>query len=801
MKVRARTEPRGVESEAEETSSDDTQGAVGRWSERLTKPTVLFPVVTALALLVVWIVTLNLIRVERSNVREATRASAEEHLETYEAQVVRVMREIDQTLKALQYAYRVRGDGQAALDDLRDRELLPPELVFTVRVVEQTGEVTARPRADEGDRASTIRSSVGLAHPPESLAVSRPIASGSPGSEDWLLRFSRGLLGPEGSPGGLAVVEVDAAFFVSGYETSRLGHEGVLAILGTDGVFRARRTGDRFTAGERVDYQALVPDQDVFETEVVLGENPWDGTRRYTSARQLFDFPLAVVVGLSEDEQLAPADARARTYVERAVLGSVALVLVIGLLGYTNWKLARVRGREREARVAHARRVEHLAYHDGLTGLPNRSFLSRLLERSISQARRHERRLAVFFLDLDRFKTINDTLGHEAGDRLLQEVATRLESTLRESDTVARMGGDEFVVLVPELESDEQARTVARKMLDVLHEPFCLLGQEFYVTGSVGVSRYPEDGEDEQTLMKNADIAMYEAKEAGRNDFRLFTEEMSGSSQERLVFESSLRRALENREFELHYQPRRELATDRITGVEALLRWRHPELGMVEPLEFLPLAEEIGLMVPIGRWVLETACRQNVAWQEEGLPRMSVAVNLSAGQFFDEHLVEDIGSVLEGTGMDAELLELEICESILTRDPSRTGPVLEALKEIGVSITIDNFGTGYSSFAVLRSFPADSVKVDRTFIRNATVDHADREVTDAIVAMGRMLSPSLVAQGVETREQAEYLREHACDEVQGFYFNRPVPAGDVSALFGAGAAGPRPTSSPEYEYS
>ncbi|MFW6193309.1 MAG: putative bifunctional diguanylate cyclase/phosphodiesterase [Gemmatimonadota bacterium] len=640
----------------------------------------------------------------------------------------------------------------------------------------------APPDADDdvgfvGDEA------LGRAHPSDSLIVGRPVTSDSVDGDQQRLQFSRGLVAPDGSPRGVAVVEVDPSFFVSGYETSRLGERGVLGVLGTEGVFRVRRTGERVSTGDSVDYASVIQDQEATETRVVLTESPWDGVRRYTSARQLFEFPLAVVVGLSEQEQLAGVEARSRTYLQRAGGASLLLILVIGALGRMSWKLDRIREREAEASVAHARRVEHLAYHDGLTGLPNRSFLSRLLERSISRARRYDRRLAVLFLDLDRFKKINDTLGHEAGDHLLREVADRLESTLRDSDTVARMGGDEFVVLVPELEDEAQAAEVAGKMLDVLREPLDLLGQKFHVTGSIGISLYPADGEDEQTLMKNADIAMYEAKEGGKNDFRFYSEEMSGSSRERLQLESSLRRALENEEFELHYQARRDLDSDRITGMEALLRWRHPELGLVEPLEFIPLAEETGFIVPIGRWVLETACRQNVAWHEEGLPRLSVAVNLSARQFFDGNLIDDIRGVLERTGMDAELLELEICESVLTRDADRTLQILEGLKKIGVKITIDNFGTGYSSLSVLRRFPLDSVKVDRLFIRDSSTDRVERDVTDAIVAMGRSLSSSLVAQGVETREQADYLREHACDEVQGFYFNRPVPADDVSALF------------------
>jgi diguanylate cyclase (GGDEF)-like protein len=743
----------------------------------LTRAAVLVPVTTFVALIVLWLVTLNLVRVERDVARRTALITSQELLDTYEAQVVRVLREIDQALKALQYGYRLRGDGPAALGDLQDRDLLPPELIFTVSVVDASGEVVAvngqAAGPDVADRTFFER-----VQGVDALTEGQPVRS----AEGWRLRFGRRLTAQDGSFGGIAVVEVDAAFFVSGYEASKLGSLGVLAVLGSDGVFRVRRTGDRVSTGGRVDYDSVVTEQGFGDTEAVLAVNSWDDVRRYTSARQLYDFPLAVVVGLAEEEHLAPAEERTMTYLSRAAAGSLLLVVVMAVLGRQGWKLEALQRREAEERVAHARRVEHLAYHDSLTGLPNRSFFGRLLTDHVRQAARYRKKFAVLFLDLDRFKQINDTLGHDAGDDLLREVAQRLEEALRKSDTVARMGGDEFVILLPDVESEGMVGLVARKVLAILKEPFILLGEKFTVTGSIGISLFPRDGADEQTLMKNADIAMYQAKEAGKNNFRYFSDEMTSASQEWLNLESSLRRALQNQEFDLHYQARRSLDTGRITGVEALLRWEHPDLGTVGPAKFLPLAEESGLILPIGRWVLRTACRQSVAWRLDGLPPLSMAVNLSARQFFDASLEDDVAEALRASGMPPGMLELEICESVLVRDTQKTVAILMALKKLGVQITVDNFGTGYSALSVLRQLPLDTIKIDRLFLREDDGNVVAREVTDAIIAMGHTLSSSVVVHGVETKAQADLLRKHACHQVQGFYFSRPVGAAEFTEL-------------------
>lgn len=580
----------------------------------------------------------------------------------------------------------------------------------------------------------------------------------------------------------MVIVEVDADYFVSGYEPAKLGQHGVLGLLGADGFFRVRRSGEAVFSGDAIDYSSAVAGADAEDTDVTVSTSSWDGVRRWTGARALYGFPLVVLVGLSVDEQMATARAHTRVYLWWAALGSVGAVLFTGLLGRMSWQLVQGRLRESETKLAHAQRVEYLAYHDGLTGLPNRSLFSKLLSQSISEAHRYNRQLAVAFLDLDRFKQINDTLGHEAGDQLLQEVAVRLKGCVRDSDTVARLGGDEFVVLLPALGDGQYAATVAQKILLLIAKAFTLIGQEFRVTASIGISTYPEDGLDEQTLTKNADIAMYQAKADGKNNFQFYSEKLNANSLERLTLESSLRHALERNEFRINYQAKRDIASGKITGMEALLRWEHPDLGTVMPLQFIPIAEETGLIIPIGKWVLTTVCSQSVAWQKEGLPALSIAVNLTARQFGDESLLADVTAILTATGMDGHLLEIELTEGLLMHDVENTLRILTGLKALGIRIAIDDFGNGYSSLATLQRFPLDTIKIDRSFVKELTSTTEDTGLADAIIAMGKSLSLTVVAQGVETKEQAEFLRTHACDELQGFYFKRPLPADQFAQL-------------------
>ncbi len=426
--------------------------------------------------------------------------------------------------------------------------------------------------------------------------------------------------------------------------------------------------------------------------------------------------------------------------------------------------------------------IQFLANHDALTALPNRAMFTEVLHLAIQNARRYQRNFAVLFIDLDRFKNINDTLGHDAGDNLLKEMGTRLTQTVRSSDVVARLGGDEFVVLVQEVSEAKQVDAVSRKILSALMRPMLMQGQECRVTASIGICMYPTDAQDEQSLMKNADIAMYRAKEEGKNTFKFYSEEINAHSFERMALETSLRRGLERNEFFLHYQAKLDLHTGQITGVEALVRWQHPELGIVPPMQFIPLAEETGLIVPIGKWVLNTACTQNVAWQRDGLPPLRMAVNLSARQFADENLLEDIAAALRESGMKAELLELELTESMVMQNADRAGKVLAAIKQLGVRLAIDDFGVGYSSLTHLKRFPIDTLKVDRSFIRDIPQDLEDKAITEAIIAMGKSLNLTVVAEGVETLEQETFLRDHACDETQGFYFSKPISGDQFAEL-------------------
>jgi len=432
-----------------------------------------------------------------------------------------------------------------------------------------------------------------------------------------------------------------------------------------------------------------------------------------------------------------------------------------------------------------AQRVEYLAYYDSLTTLPNRGMFSKLLNQAIALARRDGMQLAVLFLDLDHFKKVNDTLGHQAGDMLLQEIAKRLRGCLRESDTVARLGGDEFVVLLTALQDPAYTELVARKLLAAVSKPFVVLGQEFLVTTSIGVSVFPQGGADERTLMKNADIAMYKAKAEGNDNFQVYSEALTATSSERLALESGLRRALEHDEFVIHYQPKMDARSAAIVGVEALIRWHHPRLGVVAPGRFISIAEETGLIVSIGKWVLKTACVQNMAWRERGLPALTVAVNLSRRQFFDEGLLRDATSILGEAGMSPACLELEIAESTVMQDVEAAMVTLKALKALGVRVAIDGFGAGYSSLTTLSRFPIDTIKIDGSFVRGLC-DHAEsRRVADAIIAMGRTLSLTVIAEGVETKEQADFLRARACDELQGFYFSRAVSADEFTELLEA----------------
>jgi diguanylate cyclase (GGDEF)-like protein len=434
---------------------------------------------------------------------------------------------------------------------------------------------------------------------------------------------------------------------------------------------------------------------------------------------------------------------------------------------------------ERKQSEAH---IHFLAHHDALTRLPNRTLLEDRIRRALAKSRRDGTHTAVLFLDLDRFKLINDTLGHDTGDQLLTRVAERLSKVLRETETVARLGGDEFIIVIPDVADVESVALVAQKVLAVVAEPELIDKRPLHVTPSIGISIYPQDGADVHSLLRSADTAMYHAKERGRNNFQFFTEDMNQAVLERVSIENDLRIAIERGEFELFYQPQVDSRSGEITGMEALIRWHHPQRGLVAPNRFIPIAEETGLIVPIGEWVLREACRQAKRWHDAGQSGLRISVNLSARQLQQGDLGEQIAAILAASNLQPQTLELELTESLLMDDPLTAVKLLHALAALGVRIAIDDFGTGYSSLAYLKRFPVSRLKIDRSFVRDLSTDANDAAIVQAVVAMAESLKMEVIAEGVETVEQLRFLAAHGCFAVQGFLFSRPLPAAEFTSF-------------------
>ena len=437
-------------------------------------------------------------------------------------------------------------------------------------------------------------------------------------------------------------------------------------------------------------------------------------------------------------------------------------------------------------RRAHEKAIEYQANHDLLTGLPNRSLFLDRLAHAIRRAERHGSRLAVMFVDLDKFKAVNDTLGHSFGDELLRIVAAQLKLCVRESDTVARLGGDEFVLLLDDPIGSAMPGAIAERIGTQLGVPVMLAGQEHVVTGSIGISTYPEDGGDAEVLLRQADIAMYRAKESGRNGFQFFTEEMQRRLDARVALEQGLHRALQRNEFVLHYQPQVDLASGRVIGIEALLRWQSPELGLVPPMQFIPVAEESNLIAAIGQWVLEEACATLRHWQDSGVPLVPMAINVAASQFANKDLDKLVSSTLDRHAVEPRFLSLELTEGLSMEDPESSIDLMNRLKAIGITLSIDDFGTGYSNLSYLKRFPVDKLKIDQSFTRGLTIVPEDGAIVTAVIQLAHSLGLRAVAEGVETVEQLRMLAAEGCDEIQGYYFSRPVPEEQMIEMLQSG---------------
>jgi diguanylate cyclase (GGDEF)-like protein/PAS domain S-box-containing protein len=521
------------------------------------------------------------------------------------------------------------------------------------------------------------------------------------------------------------------------------------------------------------------------------------------AACQLLDYGEEELRAIGRDDIVDGADPRAQALLHGgdragAARGEVRMRRKDGALVPVEFACAPFRDRNGEAcasliirdmtdRKRAEEHIEYLAYHDELTGIPNRAHFHRAFEHALATTQRYGLRCALMLVDLDRFKNINDTIGHEAGDQLLKQVAARLRSCLRDSDIIARLGGDEFVILMQDASTVEAVNAVALKILEATSRPLLIDDQEFLITASIGISTYPHDGNDMQTLLKNSDVAMYRAKESGKNGFQYFSPEMNVHTRERLSIESALRRGLERKEFTVHFQPKVRVSSRTVAGMEALVRWRNPEKGLMQPSEFIPIAEETGIIVQIGDWVLEEACRQGQMLRESGHVNLRVSVNLSVRQLFDHGFAQRVADILERAGFPAEYLELEITESMVMRDAERAVTLLQALRDTGVRLAIDDFGTGYSSLAYLKRFPIDCVKIDRSFIRDLPEDRDDASITRSIIAMAHNMKLDVVAEGVETPEQLEFLHAYGCDEIQGFLFSEPLAADAFERFLGAPA--------------
>ncbi len=515
----------------------------------------------------------------------------------------------------------------------------------------------------------------------------------------------------------------------------------------------------------------LMPEMDGFETCRALRELP-----------QGEHVPIMMMTGLDDLESINHAfETGATDFITKplnyAILGHRVRYLLRTMLAFEGLRKSK-------------KEIHHLAFYDALTNLPNRRLFSDRLQQAVEVARRTDSLAGVLFIDIDNFKRINDSFGHSIGDKLLRTVASQIVNCLRRSDSVcrdadeevvsvARLGGDEFTVLLSQLEKAEDAARVARRVLDAISVPLMLGTEDIVVTPSIGISVYPYDGDDVEALVKNADTAMFHAKKQGKNNYQFYTNSMSNSAVERMTLETALRKALSKEQFRLHYQPKIDLGNGKVVGLEALIRWEHPEMGLISPADFIPLAEDSGLIVPIGEWVLRTACSWMSNWQQAGHQSLRIAVNLSACQFRQTALNEMVRRVLQDAGLDARWLELELTESVIMDDIQTSSIVLRSLKEMGVHVSMDDFGTGYSSLSMLKRLPLDTLKIDQSFVRDITTDADDAAIIDAIISLAHSLRLRVIAEGVETRGQLEFLRSRGCDEAQGYLYAHPMDAAAI----------------------
>jgi diguanylate cyclase (GGDEF)-like protein/PAS domain S-box-containing protein len=818
----------------------------------------------------------------------------------FEEQTIRAVKGVDSTLRFVAHEYSRLG-GKTDLNRFIHDGLIDGELFLNLAVIDERGDMQVSSQAKPGPINVADREYF-MVHIPQDSGkpfLSKPVLSRITGK--WTLPITRRLNKSDGSFGGIVSAPVDPAYFTDFYQKADIGKNGIVNLVGLDGISRARRSGGNLSAGVDMSNTTLLKEQAKHKIGNIRGPGAVEKVTRYISYRTLVEYPLVVAVGTSEEEVLAGfVEERNRDYAAvllfTIVIISFAVLLITALarqqraaaslaqseaqfratfeqaavgightsidrrflrvnqkfcdmLGYTRDELVGIQPRKithpddwqayydfqaklvsgelntfaSEARLirkdgstiwvnrtvslvrdsageplyfirviediserkASQEQITYLAQYDALTGLPNRNLFRDRLALAIARAQRYKQRMVLMFLDLDRFKEVNDALGHTAGDEVLQLAAGLLRASLRDVDTIARLSGDEFTVILEDVAQLDYVTTVAEKIKKAFSEPFTIGGKEFSLTASIGISLFPHDASEAEALLRNADVAMYEAKKAGRNAYTFYAPAMNAQADRRLNMTNLLRRALEREEFVLHYQQKVKTGTRDVVGVEALIRWNSEELGLVLPAQFIPLAEETGLIVPIGEWVLKTACAQSVAWQALGLAPLLMSVNLSPRQLREPNLPALVAAALQDSGLKPEHLELEITESVVMENIHDNVERLKTLQRLGIKIAIDDFGTGHSSLAYLTKLPVHALKLDRSFIVDMLKDANSMALVSTILNMARSLRLKVIAEGVETEEQEKLLRLLQCDEIQGHLISRPLPAREMTDFLGA----------------
>lgn len=664
------------------------------------------------------------------------------------------------------------GGPDAALARLTRTGVLDRSLFQGIGIIDEDGNVivTTMQKAQPFNFADREHFRIHAATDTGRLFVGKPVLSRM--LNESSIPITRRINKPNGEFGGVVIAQVAPEKFTELYKNALLQGDDFIALTGLDGIIRARLAGQIVSSGENFSRAKLFTAMQSGPHGSYQASGYLDHTARFLSYRVLPDYPLVVTVGTSETAVLADFNARqSRTQFLAMLATAVLVALSLLLFG------ALVRRDKAYARSAeNERRLKILACRDPLTKLPNRTLLNTRAEDAIARAKASGRTLAVLFMDLDNFKLHNDALGHATGDVILQSIAGELTKLVRDEDTVARLGGDEFVILLDDMSDARRgASLVAEKVRERLQQPLVVRGGTVTITTSIGMSLYPHDGATLDELLRHADAAMYNAKESGRGRASFYTQATAHSAAERVFMEQELRKALRLNQLEIHYQPKVKLTDGAPVGLEALLRWRHPHMGLVAPAEFIPIAEQSGLILPIGEWVLRTACKQLKAWQEAGLPPLPVAVNVSALQFKQPDIVDVVSGALTDSGLEADMLELELTESLMVGNPELVTPKLEELKGLGVSLALDDFGTGYSNLQYLKRFPIDVLKIDQSFVSDLPENVEGASIAKAIISLAHSLGLRVVAEGIETEDQAGFLMGEGCAVGQGYLYSRPLP--------------------------